>query len=132
VTSSLSPSFFASFDLEDLSILSRPATMKSFASLLAGSTALLSFISSAQAAFNVTDGPSCSAPKPDDSYFSVVGVQGTGVHPRQELRDLQQDKELWNLFILAFYRFQAMDQDEKISYFQIAGKKSHDYSSTFY
>ncbi|KAJ6283161.1 common central domain of tyrosinase-domain-containing protein [Bipolaris maydis] len=95
--------------------------MKSFASLIAGSIAFLSFLSSTHAAFNHTDGPSCGAPKPDDSYFSVVGVQGTGVHPRLELRELQQDGELWNMFILAFARFQAMDQTQKTSYYEIAG-----------
>ncbi|EUC44489.1 hypothetical protein COCMIDRAFT_98124 [Bipolaris oryzae ATCC 44560] len=95
--------------------------MKSFVSLVAGSIAILSFLSSTHAAFNHTDGPSCGAPKPDDSYFSVVGVQGTGVHPRLELRELQQDAELWNMFILAFARFQTMDQTQKTSYYEIAG-----------
>lgn len=111
------------FDLEDLSILYRLATMKSFASLLVGSVALFSFVSSALAAFGTGNATSCGAPKPDDSYFSVVGVQGTGVHSRQELRELQQDSELWNMFILAFVRFQAMSQDDKTSYYQLGGKQ---------
>lgn len=118
------------FDLEDLSILSRLATMKSFVSLVAGSIAFVSFLSSTHAASNHTDGPFCSAPKPDDSYFSVVGVQGTGVHPRLELRELQQDAELWNMFILAFARFQAMDQTQKTSYYEIAGRKHVSFNKT--
>ncbi|RAR16566.1 di-copper centre-containing protein [Stemphylium lycopersici] len=95
--------------------------MKSFASLLAGSVALLSSLGSVQAVLNFTNGSSCGVAKADDSYFSVVGVQGTGVHPRQELRELQKDTELWNIFLQAFARFQAMDQTEKISYYQVAG-----------
>lgn len=126
VTSSLFTSTCASlllFDLDDLYILYRLATMKSFASLLAGSVALLSSLGSVQAVLNFTNGSSCGVAKADDSYFSVVGVQGTGVHPRQELRELQKDTELWNIFLQAFARFQAMDQTEKISYYQVAGKE---------
>ncbi|KAI4938476.1 hypothetical protein J4E85_000916 [Alternaria conjuncta] len=86
-----------------------------------GLATTLSLLASVQAVSNSTNGPSCGVAKADDSYFSVVGVQGTGVHPRQELRELQKDTELWNIFIQAFARFQAMDQDQKISYFQVAG-----------
>jgi tyrosinase len=84
-------------------------------------SSVLLFAAAALAATNSTDGPSCGVPGADDSYFSVVGIQGTGVHPRQELRELEKDTETWNMFLQAFARFQAMDQDEKISYFQVAG-----------
>jgi hypothetical protein len=97
--------------------------MKSLLSFT-GLATLLSLLVNVQAVTNSTNGPSCGVAKADDSYFSVVGVQGTGVHPRQELRELQKDTELWNIFIQAFARFQAMDQDQKISYFQVAGTKS--------
>jgi tyrosinase len=97
--------------------------MVSFFSTFTGLAALLSFLASAQAASNSTNGPSCGVAKADDSYFSVVGVQGTGVHPRQELRELGKDTELWNIFIQAFARFQAMDQSQKISYYQVAGMR---------
>jgi hypothetical protein len=103
-------------------ILYRQATMKSFFSSLAGCVTFLSLLASTQAASNSTNGLSCGVAKPDDSYFSVIGVQGTGVHPRQELRELEKDTELWNIFLQAFTRFQGMSQDEKISYYQIAGK----------
>jgi tyrosinase len=56
-----------------------------------------------------------------------VGVQGTGVQPRREIRDLEKDAELWNMYMLALSRFQAMDQREKISYYQVAG--THIYHS---
>ncbi|KAI2487008.1 tyrosinase [Pyrenophora tritici-repentis] len=95
--------------------------MKSFFSSLTVFAISLSLLASAQAASNSTNGPSCGVAKPDDSYFSVVGVQGTGVQPRQELRELQKDRELWNMFLQAFSRFQAMDQSEKTSYYQVAG-----------
>lgn len=88
---------------------------------LAGFASSLSFLVVAQAAPNSTDGPSCGVAKADDSYFSVVGIQGTGVHPRQELRELEKDTDLWNIFLQAFSRFQAMDQSEKVSYYQVAG-----------
>lgn len=43
------------------------------------------------------------------------------MQPRLELRDLEKDAELWNMFLLSMARFQAMDQNQKISYYQIAG-----------
>jgi tyrosinase len=95
--------------------------MKSFFSQFTWATATLSLLVPTHAASSSSSGPSCGAPKADDSYFSVVGVQGTGVHPRQEIRDLEKDTETWNIFLQAFARFQAMDQNEKISYYQVAG-----------
>ncbi|KAF1845111.1 tyrosinase [Cucurbitaria berberidis CBS 394.84] len=80
----------------------------------------VSLLAVTQAASNSTNGTSCGVAKVDDSYLSVVGVQGTGVHPRQELRELEKDTELWNIFLQAFSRFQAMDQSEKVSYYQVA------------
>ena len=96
-------------------------TMKPVFSSLAGFAATLSLLTATQAASNSTDAPSCGAIKADDSYFSIVGVQGTGVHPRQELRELEKDTETWNIFLQAFARFQAMDESEKVSYYQVAG-----------
>ncbi|KAF1977325.1 Di-copper centre-containing protein [Bimuria novae-zelandiae CBS 107.79] len=103
--------------------------MKSFSFALTGLTTSLSLLIGTQAAplsngtlSNSTAGASCPAVQKTDesSYFSVVGVQGTGVHPRQELRELEQDAETWNIFLQAFARFQAMDQSDKVSYFQVA------------
>ena len=117
--------------------------MKTFTFALTGLAASLSLFTSIQAApfgngtisngtisngtiSNGTAGASCPAIEKTDesSFFSVVGVQGTGVHPRQELRELEKDAETWNLFLQAFARFQAMDQSDKVSYFQVACKIS--------
>jgi tyrosinase len=101
--------------------------MKSFFSQLTGLTATLSLLVTAQAALPSSSGPTCGALKyNDDSYLSVVGVQGTGVQPRQEIRDLEKDADMWNMYLLALSRFQAMDQREKISYYQIAGRLTFD------
>jgi tyrosinase len=107
--------------LIDHSIHYRLATMKCSISSVATFTTFLSLLANTQAASNTTDGPSCGVAKTDDSYFSVVGVQGTGVHPRQELRELEKDTQTWNIFLQAFARFQAMDQGEKVSYYKVAG-----------
>ena len=65
---------------------------------------------------------SCIAPSNQTTdYWSIVGVQGTGIHPRLEIRDLEKQPEMWNLFIQAMEKFQSMDQKEKKSWFQIAG-----------
>jgi hypothetical protein len=61
-----------------------------------------------------------------DGIFSVLGVAGLGdstVYPRLEIRDLKKNHpDQWNLFLLGLQRFQAINQDDKLSYFQIAGK----------
>ncbi|KAF2005946.1 Di-copper centre-containing protein [Amniculicola lignicola CBS 123094] len=54
------------------------------------------------------------------SYYSITGAKG-GVHPRLEIRELQKTGEMWNLFLLALTEFEAMDQSEIDSYYQIAG-----------
>lgn len=96
--------------------------MKSFFLQFAGATATLSLLGSAHAVSSSSpSSQSCGAPNVDDTYFSVVGVQGTGVHPRQDLRELEKDTETWDMFIQALARFQAMNQNEKLSYYKIAG-----------
>ena len=54
------------------------------------------------------------------AYYIITGPVG-GVHPRLEIRELQQNPIMWNLFLLAMREFQAMDQNEIDSYYQIAG-----------
>lgn len=54
--------------------------------------------------------------------FVVTGVAGAGVHPRLELRAMQDDADLWNLYILGLRRFYDTDQDDKLSFYQISGK----------
>jgi tyrosinase len=79
-----------------------------------------SLLVTAQIFPNSTNGPSCGALKADDTFFSVVGIQFTGIEPRRELRELEKDSEVWNMFLQALARFQAMDEKDKVSYFQIA------------
>ncbi|KAF9732976.1 hypothetical protein PMIN03_009918 [Paraphaeosphaeria minitans] len=60
-----------------------------------------------------------------DGIFSVLGIAGLGdstIYPRLEIRDLEKNHpDQWNVFLLGLQRFQAIDQDDKLSYFQIAG-----------
>lgn len=58
--------------------------------------------------------------------FSVTGVQSgrnsDGSLPiRKEIRQLQQDADQWNLYLLGLERFQGVDQSQLLSYYQIAG-----------
>jgi tyrosinase len=96
--------------------------MKSILTSLAVLTASLSLLGGAYAESNA-DKADLTCPTQEDSYLSIVGVQGANVQPRMELRELEKHPAMWNLFIQAFARFQAMDQTEKTSYFQIAGMK---------
>ena len=61
--------------------------------------------------------------KRDNAYFSVLGVKGLidGTHPRLEIRELEKKEDQWNLFLLGLWRFQNMNQKDKLSYYQIAG-----------
>ncbi|KAF1998318.1 Di-copper centre-containing protein [Amniculicola lignicola CBS 123094] len=94
--------------------------MKSFIPSLASIAVSFILLGSAQSVNVTDDGPSCTVAATDVDFFSVVGVQGSGVHPRLELRELEKDAEMWNLFLMAFARFQAVDQKRKLSYFQMA------------
>lgn len=55
------------------------------------------------------------------TYYAITGPIG-GVHPRLEIRQIQQNPIMWNLFLLALRDFQAIDQNNIDSYYQIAGK----------
>jgi tyrosinase len=55
------------------------------------------------------------------SFYAITGATG-GVQPRLEIRELQKNSEMWNLYLLAMTEFQAMDQDVIDSYYQIAGE----------
>jgi hypothetical protein len=60
------------------------------------------------------------------STFSVTGVH-TGSGPngslplRREIRDLEQDQKSWDLYILGLDFMQSVDQEEMLSWYQIAG-----------
>jgi tyrosinase len=55
-------------------------------------------------------------------YTVVTGIQGTGVQPRLEIRQLEKNADQWNVFLLGLNRFMRSNQSEKLSYYQVAGK----------
>jgi tyrosinase len=71
---------------------------------------------------------------PEDSFLlkrqqnGVFVTLGMGAfadrtpHPRLEIRELEKNKDQWNVFLLGLSRFQSIDQNEKLSYFQVAGE----------
>lgn len=63
-----------------------------------------------------------------DVIFSILGISGLGVstiQPRLEIRDLERNNpDQWNVFLLGLQRFQSVSQNDKLSYFQIAGKST--------
>jgi tyrosinase len=66
-----------------------------------------------------------------DDIYPVLGVREHGLNntaPRLEIRELQRNPDLFNLYLLGLQRWQNTSQDEKLSYFQIAGM----YASTQY
>jgi tyrosinase len=65
-----------------------------------------------------------SIQKRQNDFFVVHPIEDGGVQPRLNIRDLagkSENKELWALYILAIKRLQAVDQKEKLSYYQVAG-----------
>lgn len=59
-----------------------------------------------------------------DDVYPVLGVPGQGVNttaPRLEIRELQRDPDLFNVYLLGLQRWQNTSQDDKFSYFQVAG-----------
>ncbi|KAK6385189.1 hypothetical protein LTR65_009590 [Meristemomyces frigidus] len=55
------------------------------------------------------------------AFTSVTGITEFGIQPRLEIRQLEQNADQWNIYLLGLARFQAMNQTEKMSYYQIAG-----------
>ncbi|KAF9695044.1 hypothetical protein EKO04_006774 [Ascochyta lentis] len=57
-------------------------------------------------------------------FYPVLGVAGLGLNttsPRLEIRELQRNPDLFNLYLLGLQRWQNTSQDDKFSYFQVAG-----------
>jgi tyrosinase len=54
-------------------------------------------------------------------YVAVTGAAVGGVQPRLEIRDVEANKEMFNLLLLAMKRFQDTNQEEKLSYYEISG-----------
>lgn len=58
------------------------------------------------------------------SIYPVLGVAGLGINttaPRLEIRELQRNPDLFNVYLLGLQRWQNTSQDDKLSYFQVAG-----------
>jgi tyrosinase len=55
---------------------------------------------------------------------ATTGIQTFGVHPRLEIRQLEQRTDQWNIYLLGLAKFQAMNQSDKFSYYSIAGLHS--------
>ena len=51
---------------------------------------------------------------------AVVGASGS-TQPRLEIRQLEQDADQWNLFMLAMQDFQNTDHSSTTSWYQVAG-----------
>jgi hypothetical protein len=59
------------------------------------------------------------------SVFPVLGICGLGagtIHPQLEIRELQRNKDQLNVYLLGLQRMQNMAQDDKLSYYQVAGE----------
>lgn len=59
-----------------------------------------------------------------DNIYPVLGIPGQGVNttaPRLEIRELQRNPDLFNVYLLGLQRWQNASQDDKFSYFQVAG-----------
>lgn len=56
------------------------------------------------------------------SLTLVTGITAFGVQPRLEIRELQQNADQWNIYLLGLVRWQAVNETEKLSYYQIAGE----------
>ncbi|KAF2019200.1 Di-copper centre-containing protein [Aaosphaeria arxii CBS 175.79] len=56
-----------------------------------------------------------------EDFFPITGPAVGGIQPRLEIRDVEANGEMFNLFLLAIMRFKEMNQDDKISYFQVSG-----------
>lgn len=69
-----------------------------------------------------------SAPQPvtvhrrQGAFEPVTGINEFGIQPRLEIRQLEQDADQWNIYLLGLVRFYATNQTDKLSYYQIAGK----------
>jgi tyrosinase len=60
-----------------------------------------------------------------NSIHPVLGVRGLGIdsiHPRLEIRELGRNKDQFNVYLLGLQRLQNIAQNDKFSYYQIAGK----------
>ena len=56
--------------------------------------------------------------------YPVQGIKGhgnTAIHPRLEIRELERNPDQFNVYLLGMQRFQSVDQNDRLSYFRVAG-----------
>lgn len=53
---------------------------------------------------------------------AVTGITGLGTPARLEIRQLEQNTDQWNLYLLGLDRMMKVNESEKLSYYQIAGQ----------
>ncbi|KAF1844065.1 Di-copper centre-containing protein [Cucurbitaria berberidis CBS 394.84] len=67
-----------------------------------------------------------------DGFTAITGVCTAGTRsngacnginsaPRLEIRQLRNNQDQWNLYLLGMERFQAKDKNDRLSYYQVAG-----------
>jgi tyrosinase len=61
------------------------------------------------------------------SFIAVTGIgylaDDVAIHPRLEIRELERRPDEFNVFLLGLRRWMETSQNQKESYFQIAGKE---------
>lgn len=81
---------------------------------------VLSTLASPLLRHELGDGPS-QLRRRQNPTVAVTGITDFGVQPRLEIRQLEQNTDQWNIFLLGLARFQQTDQSNLTSYYQIAG-----------
>ncbi|KAI7302472.1 Di-copper centre-containing protein [Hortaea werneckii] len=66
--------------------------------------------------------------KRQNGFVPVTGITQFGVQPRLEIRELEKNADQWNIYLLGLARWQATDQRDKLSYYQVAGIHGRPYS----
>lgn len=56
------------------------------------------------------------------NFTAVTGITTFGVHPRLEIRELEQNLDQWNIYLLGLARFMQTNQSDKLSFYRIAGE----------
>lgn len=54
--------------------------------------------------------------------YPVTGVQNAGTPPRLEIRELQKNADMFNIFLLGLARFHATPQKDPLSYYSTSCK----------
>jgi hypothetical protein len=85
--------------------------------------AIIGFVIQANLAYSSYDYGSQKRPvsKRQSSIIQTTGVKNNGVQSRQEIRQLEQNTMLWTLYILGLDMLQYTDQNDELSWYQIAG-----------